>query len=91
MAYSRWSDSFWYTYWTGPIDRNEATFEICGSISFTAAQIRENIDGCLAEVTKLDFDHRKPLTSEMAELRGYMEEFLADVDMRCGATNEQLH
>jgi hypothetical protein len=82
MSYSRWSNSFWYTYWTGPIDRDKAQFEICGVKIFTAKQIRENIEACLAAVNKVDFGPRQPTTSEMAELRGYMEEFLREVDER---------
>ena len=58
MSYSRWGNSYWYTYWRAFYDpelenRNNAIFEISGVGSFTAAEIRKNINLCL-EIIKLE-------------------------------------
>jgi len=56
MAYSRWSNSRWYTFWcVHPTDskkRNEQIFEICDfpTISFTFKELSDNLPECLSRV-----------------------------------------
>jgi len=91
MSYSRWGGSYWYTFWCVQPEgvketRDNAIFEICTVASFTAKQIRDDIDACLAEVTRRCHDNEnwreKPKTSDMIELREYMMEFLEDMEQR---------
>lgn len=91
MSYSRWGGSYWYTYWSSlprGVDetRDSAAFEICTVATFTAKQIRDDINACLAEVTKRCHDdenmRQKPKTADMMELRQYMIEFVNDIDRR---------
>jgi hypothetical protein len=79
MSYSRWSNSYWYTYWRvageGVVEnRNNAVLDICSVISFTAKQLRENLDQCMKEVQELSPD------GDIYELRLYVNRFLNDVD-----------
>ena len=79
MSYSRWGNSYWYTYWhvyTGEDveNRNNAILDICCVMSFTADQIRKNINLCLGLVKE------KEPKGDIEELRIYMKRFLNDVD-----------
>ena len=81
MSYSRWGgrgSGHWYTYWLlqdeETENRDTAAFEICTVATFTAKQLRDDMDACMAEVIKRD-DH-----GDIDELREYATEFLADVD-----------
>lgn len=81
MAYSRWGSrgsGHWYTFWLAQDEKTEnrdtAVFEVCTVTSFTAKQLREDMDGCMDEVRRLD------PASDVHELRGYAIEFLADID-----------
>lgn len=83
MSYSRWGASVWYTYWCSRPgksweNRNNATFSICGVCDFEAARMRKDIEGCLDEAMQKAGPERT--ASEREELRGYMKEFLADVN-----------
>lgn len=91
MSYSRWSNSFWYTYWcvhsmdSGvPEDRNNARFEIClvdDCVGFTAHELRTELERCLeiiwkrSQVEECDF-----VENLKRELIGYINRFLEDVD-----------
>lgn len=82
MSYSRWSNSYWYTYWM--VTENEtydtATFCICRfeeNITFTAKALREKFDKCL---DKVKIKERQADTEEFDELAIYMHRFLKDVD-----------
>jgi hypothetical protein len=79
MSYSRWSNSIWYTYWsTGCSDKkNKQTFCICSVATFTYKQLKDDIYKCLKEIKK-----KYPTCTdyEIEELRGYMKEFMADVE-----------
>lgn len=58
-------------------------FEVCTVASFTAKQLRDDIDGCLKTVREeCKMQHTEPSKAEMKELRGYMQQFLANVDER---------
>ncbi len=82
MSYSRWGgrgSGHWYTFWCvaprGVVEtRDNALFEICMVAQFTAKQLRDDLDGCMAEVRKLDS------VGDIDELKRYAQEFLADVD-----------
>ena len=83
MSYSRWGSrgsGHWYTYWRvqdkETENRDTAFFDICTVATFTAKQLRDDMDGCMAEVRKRDD------TGDLDELRQYATEFLADVDRK---------
>jgi len=79
MAYSRWGNSDWYTFWhvytgSGVENKYNSIFYICTVMSFTADEIRKNIDLCLVLVKE------KEPKGDIEELRIYMKRFLNDVD-----------
>jgi hypothetical protein len=80
MSYSRWSSSMWYTYWRSQDkateNRDTAIFAICAEASFTAKQLRENMDECISSLKNLD----KVSEVEIEELRRYMRRFLEEVN-----------
>ena len=83
MSYSRWGSrgsGHWYTYWhvqdKETENRDTAVFDICAVATFTAKQLRDDMDGCMAEVRKRDD------AGDLNELRQYATEFLADVDRK---------
>jgi len=87
MSYSRWGSrgsGYWYTYWlVHPEDEEEtadnAFFEICSVATFTAKDLRDDIDSCIATVSK---NWKAAHPRHLDELRVYMSEFLADVDKK---------
>ena len=91
MSYSRWSHSYWYTFWCvhpyGSVeDRENAIFEVCDvqfSLQLTAAEIRADVDACVARAREAcGVKEEKPTDEELQELRGYLLKFLADVDAK---------
>ncbi len=81
MSYSRWGSrgsGNWYTFWEAQDEDTEnidtAKFCICAVKTFTAKEIRDDIDKCLQEVSKIDKE------GDTEELRQYMLEFVSDVD-----------
>lgn len=86
MSYSRWGSSHWYTFWSvaaeGVIedgDNAELEVMLCGR--FTAAEIRNDVDGCVSKaVEESNRREQQPNESDIAELKSVMLEFLADVD-----------
>lgn len=93
MSYSRFGESYWYTFWAcAPVDsienRDSAIFEICPLLSFTAAELRANVDECLERAKLADLEkettyYRGQATEfDLAELRAMMLEFVADVDAK---------
>jgi hypothetical protein len=88
VAYSRWGNSRWYTYWLAQEHedtRDTATFQICslhGNIDFTAKELRQDIDSCVRRACLQTSDHERAATrAEGIELKGYMQSFLEDVEM----------
>lgn len=80
MAYSRWTNSRWYTIYlaSGQKEKSKQIFYIFGVTHFTYAQLMENLEGCLQDTAnKCD---SIPEHKELEELRGYMCEFLKDVE-----------
>jgi len=87
VSYSRWGGgSRWYTFWAcqDEVTENRETclFEICPVVSFTAAGLRADIEACLDQVAILESGKGAVSDTEREELRGYIMEFLADVDCR---------
>ncbi len=81
MAYSRWGgrgSGHWYTFWLwqdGETEnRDTAVLDICGVVSFTAKELRDDLSKCLAEVKAIDS------IGDLEELEIYISEFLQDVD-----------
>tara|TARA_Y100000310_G_scaffold335889_1_gene419043 strand:+ start:2402 stop:2818 length:417 start_codon:yes stop_codon:yes gene_type:complete len=55
MAYSRWANSFWYTFWSFSESnkKEDQTFEICDfghSMTFKYSELIKDIDECLEKV-----------------------------------------
>lgn len=86
MAYSRWGESYWYTYWCvrllpGPEDRDNARFDICGIRSWTAKELRDDLESCIEQtVASCSKCTTQPLESEIDDLREFVREFLEEVD-----------
>lgn len=84
MAYSRWGESYFYTFWGGQAEqqtRDTAVFEVCPITSFTAKQLRDDMEACIAEVKKRCRSIATPPNEfDIIELRACMMEFLDDVE-----------
>jgi|WetSurMetagenome_2_1015567.scaffolds.fasta_scaffold772176_2 hypothetical protein len=74
MSFSRWSNSLWYTYWesTSSLKRDEQTFTICGVVSFTYKELKENLEVCL-EKACLEQSRIYSWVDEEGFLGGHME------------------
>jgi len=86
MSYSRWGNSYWYTFWLSKPEENydTATFCICrfgGDTNFTAKQLREQFEKCVDTVRMKE---RKASEEEIEEVSSYMYKFLRDVDKEYG-------
>ena len=87
MSYSRFTNSYWYTFWAvadyGTTEtRDTAMFEVCTVKRFTAAEIRNDIDACVqAAVDACSGNWVKPTPQDAASLKEYMRRFLEDVDI----------
>ena len=85
MSYSRWGSrgsGHWYTYWCvqppgGEETFDNALFDVCMVKTFTAKELRTNIDNCLSIIAKKDSKANK---EKLNELKTYMQEFLIDVN-----------
>jgi hypothetical protein len=87
MSYSRWGSrdsGYWYTYWCVQAPGVKETkdnalftvFEIC---SFTAKQLRNDMEKCIDNVAIKDRVAKKEF---LQELKIYMNEFLRDVEKK---------
>ena len=85
MSYSRWGSrgsGYWYTYWhVHPSNEEEtrdtALFDICTICMFVAKDLRDDIESCINVVAHTD---PQAGSDKLEELKGYMLEFLEDVD-----------
>jgi len=80
MAYSRWSNSYWYTYWDAHSgeSKDSQLFTICGDdLSFTYGELVADIDGCLSIVRKMCPEATE---DQIQELKTYMEKFMLDME-----------
>ena len=86
MAYSRWIDSKFYTYWAGNnkvYSKKDEVFIVHGDLeryrSFTYKECKEIIEDTMKVKGKLNFIDSD---EEAKELQGYMKQFIEDVDHR---------
>ena len=84
MAYSRWSNSFWYTFWAVSDNKTKdgQIFDICTTMSFTYKQLTEDMDDCVVKVREA-IEHEvedKPEDAVYEELKGYIKTFIKDVE-----------
>jgi hypothetical protein len=99
MSYSRWGSrgtGHWYTFWCAvgadgkarEETKDNALFVIFSVQSFTAKQLRDNMEKCIAIVESKDktlkLKHTiNPIAEKkdrLDELKIYMNEFLKDID-----------
>lgn len=84
MAFSRWSNSAWYTYWSASSyddkHKENQVFEICDEkfFRFTYEQLTTDMDSCLQKVK--DYFEGFYTEEEYMELKGYMLQFLDRMD-----------
>lgn len=84
MSYSRWGSrgsGYWYTFWCVQAPgvketKNNALFTVFEICSFTAKQLRDDIEKCICIVAKKD----KVSGEKLLELKIYMNEFLEDIN-----------
>jgi len=84
MSYSRWGNSYWYTYWQVSEEEfeNSDTAVFCiyrfdGDITFKAKRLREQLNKCIDTVR---LKERNASEEEIEELTTYMIKFLEDVE-----------
>lgn len=85
MSYSRWSSSDWYTYWMVGCGykKEDQGFNIVGLSYFTYKQLVKNIDKCLEKTkvaAKKQYIPEVYEALDFKELKGYMEEFIKDIE-----------
>ncbi|MDD3301718.1 MAG: hypothetical protein PHR57_03035 [Patescibacteria group bacterium] len=96
MAYSRWTNSVWYTFGTSkdgcgqPQKRSDWYFAIfCDSLEtiggFCYDDLKNDIDKCLLTVKNDVNPNVKPLITEkeINELKTYMLEFIFEIERDC--------
>jgi hypothetical protein len=83
MSYSRWGNSYWYTFWDSKTD----SFEICGVTNIGYFSLKKDIDECirhlkyrLEEIDKKNTLIRLPTEIEYQELKSYMLQFINDFE-----------
>ena len=86
MSYSRWINSYWYTFWKAQEEEtyDTAIFCICrfeSDINFTSKQLREQFEKC---IDTIKMKERKASEEALNEVAGYMCEFLKDVEEEYG-------
>ena len=87
MSYSRWINSYWYTFWSAnPApngeEKGEQLFDVDCQFSFTFKQLTAK-DGIKKSINKIKKETRtrtlKPGKNDFLELQGYMKLFIQDV------------
>lgn len=87
MRYSSWSNSYWYTFWANIYSGKEATLDdarfcihrIGKNILFNVKELHDDMGACLQQVLSVE---PEVTTIEIEELKGYMLQFLKDVDKK---------
>ena len=80
MAYSRMdTKEHWSTFWCTPDPkvvegRDTALFRVWPHINFTAKELRDDLDACIAKADTLSPG------GNLSDLKAYANEFLAEVD-----------
>jgi len=89
MSYSRFSNSYWYTFWdcSSGNTKEDQIFCICGfpTIHFSYEDLTDDINSCLDYVKK---EYPNATKSQISELQTYMEEFITDVNSNFSGENE---
>lgn len=98
MSYSRWGDSVWYTYWGAYSDkfpRDEQEFVVCSIGEVTYGEMKKDFESAVGRLVEQGIAQGKrefmaegafePTPEELAELRGYMREFMAEVEEEFGS------
>ena len=91
MAYSRFTTSTWYTYWSSPSDKSldsvkdAQVFTICPHAAFTYRDIKDDMERCVAETVKNAlseemFGMEEVTDEDIKELKELMQIFLNDMD-----------
>ena len=86
MSYSRWSNSVWYTYYacSYSYEMDDQAFDVCAVRCFTYGELKEdwktNGPALLASLSKIKKLCPEATEEELQELRGYMLEFIDDVE-----------
>ena len=95
MAYSRWTNSVWYTFGTSrngdlPQKRSGWYFKIfCDSLEtiggFSYDELKNDIEKCIGAVKNdVNPNIKPPITEkEIAELKTYMLEFIFEIERDC--------
>ena len=84
MAYSRWIDSKFYTYWAGQANFKEdevfvVHYDLETYRSFTYTECKQMMDGTLRIKGKMNFIDND---EEAKEIQGYIKQFIESVDHR---------
>ena len=59
------------------LEKDIQRFEVCSLTSFSYKELKENIEKCLAKISRIAVDASE---EEMEELRTYMNSFISDVE-----------
>ena len=82
MSYSRWSTSFWYTYWMSLITesdkKDDQMFMIQCISNFTYKELIDDIDKCISKVRK-ECNELPVKETDFVELKTLMSLFIEDV------------
>jgi hypothetical protein len=82
MAYSRWTNSKWYVFGASPaetpLDGEQLVVMPNDSVPmrFTYRELQGDLDACLRRIANESIS----TPQELAELKGYMQEYLAEVE-----------
>lgn len=93
MSYSRWGDSRWYTYWRGednsPLEEQVFQVDTLFTMGFIPyVEMKADFEAAVARFVKeaiAQEEEYAPDAEEIVELRGYMREFMAEVEAEFGA------
>lgn len=103
MSYSRWSNSRWYTYWHATESQfaEDQVLSVDCDFLFSYLELKYNIEGCLKQVSERFSGYRKQQgqkkirgqkrrkIKDLAELKGYMLEFVQDVEDSSDIINDE--
>lgn len=84
MSYSRWGNSFWYTYWMVGGKPGKEIFAVCTVENFLESEIRADPWACAVKcyyIQQRRSTSHVPTRAQLCELVGYMLEFLDDVSL----------
>ncbi len=78
MSYSRWSHSRWYTYYSASSGETRDTQMFCvDAWDFSYKALKNNLKDCIEKIREDDIHATE---SEIVELKGYIKEFIEDVE-----------